>query len=152
MGWWSTTIMSGDDPLDGEGWIMNEIGIKYEFESGSYDSVQSKKRLEVEQENILAKIDKEIENGYYESNFIYKQVLGVLLMRYGCSIKQNVKEQIIEAANSDTWSSGNLERKKHLDEFVNTLNEYEGEPTEITSEGLFQKIAQHLGKNGPVNL
>ena len=149
MGWWSTTIMGGDDPLDGEGFIMDFIGVEFNYGEGeSYDPAKAKEGLEFQQKEFLIEIDKHVKNGsFYESNYIYKQVLGVLLMRYGCIIQDEVKDEVIQAATKDGWAQEDKERLGHINAFISAIESYTGNPTEVKQEGLFQKIVEHLQKD-----
>ena len=157
MGWWSATIMGGDTPLDGEYIIFKFLGIKSD-DNCEYDPVKAKELLTTRQEDVLAHINDEIEE--YNRD-IYKQVLGVLIMRYGSTFDEDTKTAVISAAQSDSdWKEDvdedneyDPERAKYISDFIDKINQYQTQPTEIQQEGLFQKIAEHMdsGKNGLVN-
>lgn len=154
MGWWSATIMGGDTPLDGEYELFRFLGLKSDSKTYEYDAEEAKRLLSSRPEDILAYINDEVSD--YNRD-IYKQVLGVLIMRYGSTFDEDTKTAVIEAAQSDSeWKEDgeyDPEREKYITEFIAQVNNYQNQPTEIKQEGLFEKIAEHLdsGKPGLVN-
>ena len=144
MGWWSTTIMGGDTPLD----MQHAIGKHLGGEIG-------KESLELAQEELAQTgIDailnrwgcgKPDEAFYIDKKSIGFQVLAYLMLQHGCEIKPEVKALMLENIPKDEWAAEDTERKTHIDNLIQALENYNGEPVQLTREGLFEVLAKKLG-------
>lgn len=143
MGWWSEDVMGGDTPLDLQSFIYNALDIKqypdkdYEGEivipSNVYDYDKIVKHLAKDDEYWL--------NG--NTNNIFHQVLGVMMMESGAPISDELKANIIIGAEKDQWANedgGDELRKKIMDSLIETIKSYDGTPTKIKSAGLLDKL------------
>lgn len=159
MGWWSTTVMGGDSPLDAEGDLYDII-----FEGSKYQD--GCERMDAEDEGELTKeaISKallerlpellERVRGPALDLDIHRQVLGVMILKYGVPITDLTSEAIelaIDGAKCDEWAHEDEERAAHMEAFILQLNEYDGNLTEVKHEGLFEKLAEKLADGSLLN-
>ena len=130
MGWWSKDIMGGDSPLDAKDEIFNICEVdEFPGEDGHTDLTKEEKAIAY-------------------------QVLGVLMMKAGASISQELKNEIIENSKTDSWAVQDSERGAIVEKFHDTLSLYEGKhPIEIRSRGLFEALGEHIanGNTGLIN-
>lgn len=140
MGWWSTGIMAGDSPLDWEDEFYSLCGVQKWSEDSDKMAKIPKAKLEANTEKIVSVIERE--RGW-EKQIAY-QVLGVLLMKSGCSIEENLKTNIICAAHLDEWAEEDPGRKKDCEAFIQKIKEYKGTPTEVPSKGLFEVFGEAI--------
>lgn len=136
MGWWSTDIMGGHTPLDMEIIIYQALDLEM-------DSPLPK---EIDLEPMLKKVKNDDEYWLGEGANIFYQVLGVMMMKYGCTIPDHLKKQMIESAKNDEWAKedGADKRKDVMNNFIKALKSYDGTPIKITSKGLFEVMAEKL--------
>ena len=143
MGWWSCDIMGGDSPLD----IVDCI---FQVAEGNEDD------LWINPENFdLEKLLKHVKENWSfllegDDRNIFFQVLGVLMMKSCVPIPDHLKKEMINAANKDEWANdpdeNNEDRKEVLNNFIKTLNIYDGtKPIIINSKGLFEVMAEKMG-------
>ncbi len=153
MGWWSTDIMGGDSPLDVKDEIF-EICEVEEFDDNDGHTDLTKEDLVNNLEKILGYIRKQENNDYYDERAIAFQVLGVLIMKAGAPISEELKAEIFENSKTDSWAQENEERAQVVNLFHQALEVYDGKhPIEIKSRGLFEVMAEHLnsGNKGLIN-
>ncbi len=160
MGWWSATVMGGDSPMDAEGDLFDIVFKGTKYEDGC-DRMDAEGAGELTREDLAAKLLARLPdlNEYVSSGLdtdILKQVLGVMILEYGIPIIDPTREAIklaIQGAKDDEWADEDEERAAHMEAFILQLNEYDGSPTEVTSEGLFEKLAEKIesGTLGLVN-
>jgi hypothetical protein len=144
MGWWSTTIMGGDTPLDFEAVFYRLLGIEMYPKNSSKQKKIPKAKLEKAQDKIVRKI-KSMEKDGWDSEIGF-QAMGVVMMEAGAKISDKNKKLILNAAKKDSWAKEDKGRRKHINSFVLALQSYDGtEPVIITSEGLFEAFAKHKG-------
>lgn len=142
MGTWSTTVMGGDTPLDIEGMIYEICNVEMFPEETDEDDdfVKNeipKEILEAKQEELLVACTDYDEDG--------PMVLAVVMMRVGASITKPNKALMIQCAQDDDWATRDEERKRHIDQFIATLEKYDGvTPTDIDEEGLLDSIFKNL--------
>jgi hypothetical protein len=142
MGWWSTTIMGGDTPLDFEGRIYEALGIEM-FGKRGYNEIP-KKKFEDKQNDVVKAIEELGKKGWDVQ--IGLQTLGVMMMKSGAKINRKNKPLIIDAAESDEWAKEDKERRKHVNNFVTALRSFTGKKKVlITNEGLFEAFEKHKG-------
>jgi hypothetical protein len=147
MGWWSTTIMGGDSPLDFEDAFYGICDA--EKWDGNKQVPIPAKTLAIHLPKILDYIQEcegwDLQMGY--------QVLGVMLMKSGCPIPRELKDKIVWAAENDEWAQGDGERMRHCQKFAKQIQSYEGSPTKVDQEGLFEVFLKHkeTGGSGLIN-
>jgi hypothetical protein len=140
MGWWSTSIMGGDSPLDWEDEIYALSGVEKWQEDSDKMAKIPKGKLEANLPKIIKVIERE---SGWEKQIAY-QVLGVMLMRSGCEIKETLKANIVSAAHLDDWAQEDTGRRKDCEDFANKIKAYIGKPTEVKSKGLFEVFAEAI--------
>jgi len=134
MGWHSKHIMGGDPPWDYEAEIMGMIGAKYNDDNGKKRDKYTADRpfadlFAEKQMQILAKFIRKKDD---ERN-IRLQVLGVLILKYGAPMKEEVRTVVMKACDDDEWGKTNLERRIYLNDFKGIVEKYDGKtPTDET--------------------
>jgi hypothetical protein len=156
MGWWSKDIMGGDSPLDAKDEIYGICGVD-EFGDGDDDNPGREiKREDIEAHlpEILEAFRKVKNNDYYDEAAIYFQVLGVLMMKTGTPISPELKQEILDKSQTDSWAKEDLERGEIVENFHVAIEKYDGTPIVIRSRGLFEAISDHIenGGTGLVNV
>jgi hypothetical protein len=142
MGWWSATIMGGDEPLDIEGAVYKVCRIeKFSgIEVGKIvQNMIPKEVLKDKMGDILERF-KKMEREGYERPILY-QVLGTMIMEIGMEIDEELRTTIVDESLKDRWAQLAEDRRIYVDNFVETLRKYDGTPTEIEYEGLMDKMA-----------
>jgi len=132
MGWWSTSIMGGDSPLDFEDAFYDIAGVNKFPESGSMTKL-NKESVEKNFDkfvSVVKKCDYEPEVGW--------QVLAVTAIGAGAKIPVVAMAEMKQACVNDSWAKEDNDRKKSVESLLDVLNEYNGTPTIITSKGLFE--------------
>lgn len=148
MGWWSKELMGGDSPLDAKDAMYSICGVN-EFPGDSHVDL-SKEDFEKNMDEILNFCRGEENSPYYAHRAIAFQVLGVLMMKCGAPINDELKKEIIENSQTDYWAENDDERKEIVRNFEQTIEKYDGTPIEIKSKGLFEAIAEHLAAGNAV--
>lgn len=147
MGWWSCTIMGGDTPLDVRDTVLFDI-----LELDSDDYFEDVYTPVVIGERMLNKLDAIEDYDFSWAEEIGDQVLGVMVMEYGLPKDDERVVRLIdrakEAAAADEWATDDAERRMYIGNFHETLEAYDGTPTTVKSEGLFDKIAEHITEGG----
>jgi hypothetical protein len=148
MGWWSTTIMGGDTPLDFKSTIFEII------DRDQFKDTGKKVRVPLESSQDLfinGKMDDILKGwgcGKTNSAFYinYKsigfQVLAVLMMGYGCQIKPELKGLMREWILKDDWAQEDQERNTHVKDLLDKLEAYNGSAVAVKSESLLQKFME----------
>lgn len=131
MGWWSPTIMGGDTPLD----------IECEWDEKGFN------KKPPTDEDLKHFFDCAVRWTGGE-RFIGPQVVTVLMMRYGWPISDELRERLLDESTEDEtdaegWNDP-AERLRHVANLQATLRNYDGTPTEVAEEGLFEKIAEGM--------
>lgn len=149
--------IGGDSPLDFEDDIFGICVVNKfpeDFNLGEDKPVElTKKDFEMHLPKILEHLRKQENDEFYDEFAIGFQVLGVLMMKCGAPISDELKAEIIQASETDSWAKEDAERKTIVDGFHEAIRSYNGKPIIIRSRGLFEVIADHLasGKEGLVN-
>ena len=148
MGWWSTTIMGGDTPLDYQGELTDII-------SGGYltgNDITAAQLENMDEVFVNGKIESLVK--YKDCRSIMYQVLMVMAMRVGAKISSKLKLLAISNIRNDEWQFEDSERKEVIDNLIQTLNQYDGSiRVKVKSEGLFEVFAKHQAdeKSGLIN-
>ena len=154
MGWWSEDIMGGDSPLDLQSFIYDALDIN-QYPNDDYEKVVKIPKDAFNYEKIIKYLkDKDADNYYLtgDDGNIFHQVLGVMMMEVGAPISDELKANMIIAAEQDEWANedgGNEDRKVRMNNFIATLKSYNGTPTVIISAGLFETIAKGIASEEP---
>jgi hypothetical protein len=146
MGWWSATIMGGDAPLDAEGDILEFIGAPQDDDDFIWEDQPALVKP------LLEKVSVEQWNAFFDKcdgddyANVCRQVAVVLHMGVGAALPKALAEQAIAASSSEDVSGWNSseERGFYLNSFIETIQSYNGTPTQIANESLFEKLAEHL--------
>jgi hypothetical protein len=154
MGWWSATIMGGDTPMDDIANMEDLCGVLTYDEETNESIVYTPEQIRF---NLTANIPKLIayceEQGDDYTNIAY-QVLGYIILTNGVPLIDTLKARILKACELDEWyESRDPERVHYINQFMNQIKAYDGTPTEIAEEGLFDVFENHIveGKVGLVN-
>jgi len=148
MGWWSTTIMGGDTPLDYQSDLTDII-------SGGYltgNDITAAQLENMDEVFVNGKIESLVKNK--DDRSIMYQVLMVMAMRVGAKLSSKLKLLAISNIRNDEWQFEDSERKEVIDNLIQTLNQYDGSiRVKVKSEGLFEVFAKHQadGKSGLIN-
>lgn len=148
MGWWSTTIMGGDTPLDYQGDLTDII-------SGGYltgNDITATQFENMDEVFVNGKIESLVKSK--DDKSIMYQVLMVMAMRVGAKISSKLKLLAISNIRNDEWQFEDSERKEVIDNLIQTLNQYDGSiRVKVKSEGLFEVFNKHQadGKSGLIN-
>ena len=132
MGWWSTSIMGGDSPLDFEDEFYGIAGVDKYPERGTRNELSK----EVVEKNfdkfvsVVKKCDYEPEVGW--------QVLAVVALSAGIDIPVSAMAEMKHACMNDPWAKENDSRKRSVESLLDALNNYNGTPIIITSKGLLE--------------
>lgn len=148
MGWWSTTIMGGDTPLDYQSDLTDII-------SGGYltgNDITAAQLENMDEVFVNGKIESLVKNK--DDRSIMYQVLMVMAMRVGAKLSSKLKLLAISNIRNDEWQFEDSERKEVIDNLIQTLNQYDGSiRVKVKSEGLFEVFNKHQadGKSGLIN-
>jgi len=154
MGWWSKDIMGGDSPLDAKDEIYGICGVDEFGDDGESGREITREDIEAHLPQILEAFRKQENNDYYDEAAIYFQVLGVLMMKTGTPISPELKQEILDNSQTDSWAKEDLERGEIVENFHAAIEKYDGTPIVIRSKGLFEAISDHIenGGEGLVNV
>lgn len=152
MGWWSKDIMGGDSPLDAKDEIFGICGVE-EFGDDEVREL-TKEDFEKNMPQILEFLREQENNDYYDEKAIGFQVLGVLMMKAGAPISPELKQEILDNSQTDSWAKEDMERGEIVENFHVAIEKYDGTPLVIRSRGLFEAINDHIenGGTGLVNV
>jgi hypothetical protein len=151
MGWWSDTIMGGDEPCDWVGFLCDGW-VEYDW-----DRDDTWHGYPVTKELIDANLGRIIENlktckVMGPGSPIGWQVLGVMIVEHGAQLPDEIQQSILQATKDmdpqeEGWCDPD-ERQRCLDNFYETIQNYRGEPVKVTDKGLFEALADLLdGRN-----
>lgn len=151
MGWWSASVLGGDEPLDYLGDLANICEVDCDTEDIENPDISENFRKSLETlyhypftddivNNKITQMVKYCEKAYCPE--IAYQVLGVILMATGSNIPKSLKKTIIESAKKDAKANKKQkDRVMVMNELIQALDLYKNKkPFFIGSEGLFQKM------------
>lgn len=141
MGWWSTSIMGGDTPLDFEDEFFGICKVEKFPEEGGMASLTK--------EDIANHLDEmlEVVHKWKSEQNIGYQVLAVTMLKAGAFISGDLRDFMMQACENDEWAQESDERKVATDGLFNALASYDNEhPIIIKSQGLFEVMIDKLGK------
>jgi len=133
MGWWSTAIMGGDTALDWE-CLFYDLCDRDTEENIDHDIIDNKLHEMIDLCNNIE---------FDEDKSIAYQVLGVVLMKNGYYLDNDLKQEIIYWTSKDEWMLENSERKEEIQNYIETVKNYQGKSINIKDRdpGLFNMIA-----------
>ncbi len=142
MGWWSCTVMGGDEPLDDLSIFGDECCINFDAEED-----ESLHGWAFTREMVEGNIDKLVKAAGNDA--IMWHVLGVIIMWTGAEMSDRIRKMVIKAANGDPWANEegwSSERGKHVEAFVKTVEGYKpGARVEVDYESLWDNFAKLTG-------
>jgi hypothetical protein len=144
MGWWSTTIMGGDTPLDYEDLIYDICGVEKWPEGLKNMGVIDKDLFEMKLPRILEEYSTLKNTRMTDHVAIAYQVLGAMMMERGFRMHDDLKKTILDASATDEWADQDDDRRKNVDGFEEAIKKYDGTPIKLKSKGLFEVIAEKL--------
>ena len=136
MGWWSPTILGGDEPLDDLHEILQITGDEKKYwkdDSG---------KLGFTRKSVEKNIDKMILKGKLDSQ-VWNQVVAVAVLVTGAKISDENRQILIndcEDLEIESWTDP-PKRQKHLDDLKTALKNHKaGQKTFLNQEGFFSII------------
>jgi hypothetical protein len=159
MGWWSSTIMGGDSPLDFKSSYFNSLDMD------EFDTPKKivGKTLEERQDFFIKGVRETVDRwgcgkageDYHNNKMsIGYQVAAVIMMENGVKIKPELKEIMLEWIPQDEWAGEDKERKGYVNNLIESLKSYDGsKEVNTTSKGLFEVFEEFRseGKSGLIN-
>jgi hypothetical protein len=142
MGWWGKGIMQGDPALDAEGEIADLFGFEDLLSDEPIDKV---KQLLTERQDDVYRHFK-TRPTYYIENSVGHQVLAYLMLQYGATFDEGMKEALVESISNDMWALQDEERRGEIDHLIECLNKYDGTPIHIENKGLIETISETFKK------
>lgn len=154
MGAWSATIMGGDDPLDTEVMILRFLGLMER--NGDYFDRED--HPEILRQALELKSNSDWVNFFGPCNIAGKnrdfwineqtasQVLAVMHLECGATLPTIISQKAIETCQEEDCSIWNNpeERRFYLDQLIEQIQNFDGTPVEVASEGLFEKLFKHM--------
>lgn len=154
MGWWSTDILGGDEPLDDIWEFEGLVGL------GEDEAIYPVRDL-AEKESLQGKIrdafnkspeawlnisEEKLDN---DSRSISAQVGAVIAMACGVDMPEKYKEKVVKYILEDDWMQECHDRELAVLKLVNAVREYKsGDIVIIKSQGLFEKMAETMKGEG----
>lgn len=147
MGWWSCTVMGGDDPLDWLSDLASVCGVGFvegdddeAWEQSFHGFMLTRGAVEAHLDALVQHLES-IDARPYDNARIPVQVLGAMILWTGAAIPDALRERIIASAEGDEWAAENEERAHYIARFVVALRQHEaGKRTDIDSEGLWDAL------------
>lgn len=163
MGWWSTTIMGGDEPYDFASVFADDIFNLKEIDGeAEADQSETDQLIEYNRNQINQTLRKAVEFTNddecreYGDREIAGQVLGVLIMAYGAKMPDDVRQLILECAKNDEWAHDDEKREHQIFKFMEQIKAYPSEGGQcvyVDQEGLFDVVEKAIteGQTGLIN-
>lgn len=119
MGWFSTDILGGDEPMDFEYDIQVACGYLKSDETNCI----TKENLEKNQLILLKKWKEE------NSSIIAFQTLGAHMVTQGAVFEKEVLDICISSLEKDEWAKTSFERNYNIQYLLNVIKNYKNTPT-----------------------
>jgi len=148
MGWWSATILGGDEPLDDLGNIADALGVKFDYDDEYGPDFHgyhfTRKVVEAGSPKLVALLKRRMDDS------VFMQVWGAVCLWTGAKMTAKERDAVIAAAKADEWmreEGTGSERGGFIDEFIAAVRENwkGGKTTTLKDQGLFDRIAEVLG-------
>jgi hypothetical protein len=147
MGWWNTSVLGGDQPLDTICELEDILGVD---ELYPLEDIDDLKRKRVQRNWDWEKVsdwlfgEKE-EDGNYIVNFIDAQVTACVGIACGVEFTDYHKEFFSEMIDEDPWAKEDEERKQSMNELKEALLAYEdGVPTFVENKGCIESLIEKI--------
>lgn len=143
MGWWSTSPLGGDEPLDLLYDLEEVLGVKNLY---PLEDISSRKRKKVQKNWDWAKVTdwlfgEQDEDGEYFVEFIPAHLVVCVGMACGVEFTEYHKEFFSEMIDEDGWAKEDEERKRSMDALKEALLNYEdGVPTFFRNPGVLKTM------------
>lgn len=124
MGWWSAAIMGGDSPLDYFGGIC-ALAVPGKYRGGNPE-VLTRKALNEALPAIRGWLAKKNQS-YPADMSVSLQALGVTIMERGADMPDDLRAEIIAAADADEWAREDgtrSERGQNIAAFIEKVKAY----------------------------
>lgn len=147
MGWWSTSPLGGDEPLDALSELEDLLKVNELYPLEAIDDVTRKK---VKRNWKWSKIanwlcGKSDNNGMYHISPVNAQVVVCLGMACGIKFTDFHKSEFIKLIDEDPWGQQDKERKLSMDALKEALLNYEnGVPTFIDNPGVLETMLSNI--------
>jgi hypothetical protein len=136
--------MGGDSPLDFLYPLAEAVGVECDFDTDeeTFHGFPFTREL---LEGSLKEIYKSLRE---HKDCIYGQVVGATFLWAGAEMPEELKSRVIADAEKDEWAaSGDEERKRYIHDFIEAVENHEpGQRVELSTEGLFERMAKVLGE------
>ena len=144
MGWWSSTIMGGDTPLDLEGYLSSHV---------LRDSI-TRKSLNANIEKVTQFVkdpSRFCQWAVFEDADIARQVIGYHILKTGAEMPDEVRA-LIRKANKKLMGKKALkmwkvpdERLEYIQAFDHAVKHYDGKmPVDVENEGLLEAFERYV--------
>ena len=141
MGWWSTSPLGGDEPLDLLYSLEEVIGVD---ELYPFEDIDDLKRKRIQRNWDWEKVTdwlfgEQDEDGEYFVEFMPAHLVACVGMACGVEFTDYHKEFFTEMADEDEWAREDEERKRSMDALKEALLNYEdGIPTFFRNPGVLE--------------
>lgn len=146
MGWWSATIMGGDEPWDQEANVLDLIGLPVDDDDQPHwEDTPERTRL------ALEAVPMDAWQAFFEKKdalgkHVAHQVVVVMHMAVGARLPEFLAQAAIQCSQEEdtqTWRDPG-KRRFYLDKFIEQIRRYDGTPTQIEQEGLLEVICSRV--------
>lgn len=143
MGWWSETVLGGDEPLD---YLADmEVIMGFTTDNEEHELTLTQRRATIEKG--MAELIKYAEKVGSEISW---HVLGAIIITNGAKMSGSVRKQIIRAIKEDEWARENKVRRAYMRKFLRQIKNYplnkNTRSRKLPYEGLFDKIFEKLAE------
>lgn len=153
MGWWSTTIMGGDTPLDFKDTFEEMAGIEPSYSDTPTPDSEKKVLIESLTDTFLNGGMNDVLNRwgcgepnsdyYRDKKSIGYQVLAVMYMEVGAEMGDELKGYMLDWIPQDEWAQEDEDRRGHIDNLIDALSKYSGsDPVQVKREGLLETLVK----------
>ncbi len=148
MGWWSRTVLGGDEPLDWHGNLAHVMGLSYERDqdgAGYNGYPYTRELVEEHMDAMMNKIGREPADGLIKT--IGWQVLGAIALKVGATIPDGLKVAVVQATKDDSWAKrgDDPERIRWMEDLAEKItNTKPGVRVDLTTESLLVKVLESI--------
>ena len=147
MGWWSTSPLGGDQPLDTLCELEGVLGVSNLY---PLEAISARKRKKVQKNWDWEEVSDWLfgepeEDGSYIVEFIPAHVVVCVGLACGVEFTDYHKEFFTEMIDEDEWAKEDEERKRSMDALKEALLNYEeGIPTFVDNPGLIESLIEKV--------
>jgi len=141
MGWWSPDILGGDGPLDVLAHYANALNLESLYPLENWTNDTRRNVFHFIRHNSI-ELWGLIEDAKYlaDTPEIATQVFGAMWLASGALMDRSSKLAFLEAAAGDQWAKEDEGRKVIMNDFIRTIEDYDGTPTFVEHRGLLETI------------